>query len=137
MIHFYSEDCRFPLKEKAKIKNWLIQIAVAENKLFQRLNIIFVSDEYELILNQSFLKHDYYTDIITFDYSDQKEIIIGEMYISGDRVKENASKFKIKLFDEALRVMAHGLLHLCGYEDYSVSDKQIMRGKEDYYLSLY
>lgn len=137
MVRFYTKDCRFNLREKTKIKSWLLRVAQNENKVLRSLSIIFVSDEYELELNQSFLKHDYYTDIITFNYSSQPEIIEGEMYISADRVKENAVKFNVSLFNEALRVMVHGLLHLCGRDDQSTSEKEAMDSLEDYYLSLY
>ncbi len=137
MIRFYTEDCRFILKEKTKIKDWISRIAKSENKLLKNLNIIFVSDQYELNLNKTFLKHDYFTDIITFNYAAQPEIIEGEMYISADRVKENAQKFKVSNFNESQRVIVHGLLHLCGYDDRTPEEEAAMHRLEDYYLSLY
>jgi len=100
------------------------------------LNYIFCSDEYLLDINKKFLKHDYLTDIITFDLSEQNGVT-GEVYISLDRVRDNAKTFDSTFSDECLRVIIHGALHLCGYKDKNKIDKKEMRKKENFYLNIY
>jgi rRNA maturation RNase YbeY len=108
-----------------------------EKKGLFELTYVFCSDEYLLGINRSFLQHDYYTDIITFNLSENPKQIIGEIYVSLDRIKDNANELKTSIKEETLRVLFHGALHLCGYKDKSRADIIKMRKKEDQYLSLY
>jgi len=111
------------------------QVFLYEKKLLGRLNYIFCSDETLLNINRQYLKHDYYTDIITFNLSENKEKkITGEIYISLDRVRDNAGKMKLPLNHELARVIFHGALHLCGYKDKTKKEKQEMTKREDFYL---
>ena len=114
---------------KKKIKLWLKSIASSEKKNIKNLAYNFCSDQDLLQINQKFLKHNTYTDIITFDYCEE-DFIIGEIYISIDRVTENAAKHKVLLEEELLRVLAHGLLHLCGYKDKTPEHQKKMRSAE-------
>lgn len=114
---------------------WLNQVAVTENKALGPLSIVVGSDEWLLHYNNEFLNHDYYTDIITFDYSDDG-VVTGDLLISLDRVFDNSTNFNVSRETEFFRVCVHGVLHLCGYSDKTPSDEIIMRQKEDYYLSL-
>ena len=133
MISFnYETD--FSLDHTEQISEWISNTISEENCKEGEINYIFCSDDYLLQLNVDFLDHDTLTDIISFDYSVGKELH-GDVYISVDRVKENASDFKVSLIDEISRVMIHGVLHYCGYKDKSEDDKIEMRSKEDYYLS--
>jgi rRNA maturation RNase YbeY len=118
------------------IKKWLQSIASEENFKIKDLNYVFCTDEYLLDINIQHLNHDTYTDIITFDLSSDTSlpIIDAEIYISVDRVRENATKFDKTLPNELSRVLTHGILHLCGYKDKSSSEQKIMREKEDYYI---
>lgn len=115
---------------------WLTEAASTEEVHIQELNYIACSDEHLLKINVEFLNHDYYTDIITFDYSEVKREIKGDVFISLDRVQENSLRFKTGLDLETYRVIIHGLLHLIGYNDRSEQEKSLMTQKEDYYLSL-
>lgn len=133
-INFYTEDVLFTLKGKTKIKNWLTASAKKEAHTIESLSYIFCSNAYLLKINQDYLKHDTYTDIITFQHSGDKEAIEGDIFISIDMVKENAGKFGVPFRDELNRVIIHGLLHLCGYKDKNSLQKAEMRKKEDYYL---
>lgn len=135
-INFFNEEINFDLQDSQKIRNWVIQAAKSENYRVGTINYIFCSDDYLLNVNQDFLKHDYYTDIITFDNSDQEGIISSDIFISIDRVKDNAAKDSIIFLNELHRVMIHGILHLVGYQDKTDDDKRIMRSKEDSYLTL-
>ncbi len=109
---------------------WLDLIAVSETKTIGEVSYVFCSDEFLLQINQDYLGHDTFTDIITFDYCEEG-LINGEIYISTDRVKENAISFGVSLINELQTVMAHGLLHLCGYGDKSEAEAQLMRDKEN------
>ncbi len=133
VITFQSEDIKFVLKEKLLHKTWLKKIAAGEKYSILELNYIFCSDEYLHKVNMEYLDHDTYTDIITFDNSEDKEAktIEGDIFISIDRVKENAANYKVNPDDELHRVMAHGLLHLLGYKDKSSKDSTLMREKEE------
>ena len=135
-IFFFKEDTSYQLKQRAEIRLWLQLIAKKEKYTIAELNYIFCSDEYLLQVNKDYLNHDYYTDIITFDNSEKKSSIEGDIFISIDRVRENSSIQKTSLKDELHRVMAHGLLHLTGYKDKTAAEKEIMRKKEDTSLSL-
>lgn len=136
-INFFTEEVTFTFKEKQKTKNWLIQIAEKENFAIVELNYIFTTDEYLLKINQDFLNHDTYTDIITFDNSEKDGKITGEIYISIERIRENALTEKTTFDSEFRRVMAHGLLHLCGYKDKTANEVALMRNKEDETLQMF
>ena len=129
----YADIYSIPLRQKREVKLWVANIFKHEGKELQYIDYIFCSDEYLLKINRSFLHHDYYTDILTFDLSENKGII-GEVYISAERVKENAITLQSTFSQEMLRVIFHGALHLCGYKDKKKSEITLMRGKEDYYL---
>ena len=118
------------------MKRWIKAVAEKTKKIPGNLSYVFMSDEELLKLNVQFLKHNTYTDIITFDYSDGKTIS-GEIFISVDRVRENANKMNVDFDDELKRVIIHGVLHLCGYKDKTKSDAEIMRKEEDQGLRLW
>jgi probable rRNA maturation factor len=132
----YADVKSITIGNKKGIKEFLGGMFQKEGKPLKRLDYIFCSDEYLLVINRSHLQHDYYTDIITFDLSEGVEIV-GEVYISVDRVKENASQHSSSFQLELLRVMFHGVLHLVGYRDKKKSEITLMREKEDYYLRLF
>jgi len=134
-ITFHQEDISFRLKKIKKIKSWITQSIALEKNVLGDLNYIFCSDIYLHKINLEYLKHDTLTDIITFDYSEKKQIS-GDIFISIDRIKENAIKFKQSIENELNRVLIHGVLHLLGYKDKTPKDKELMRAKEDFYLTL-
>ena len=136
-IFFHSADKAFTFKGKKELKKFISSIFDLEKKPLNTLNYIFCSDEYLLKINQSFLKHDFYTDIITFNLAENKAPVDGEIYISLDRVKENTASLATNYKDELLRVLFHGVLHLCGYRDKKKLERKLMREKEDYYISLF
>ena len=133
-IHFFCEEISFNLKHKTIIRNWLRDTINAEGYALEELNFIFCSDEYLLGINQQYLNHDTYTDVITFDNSEASKMIVGDIFISIDRIKENAKTFKHEFMHELCRVMVHGTLHLLGYPDKEKAAKKIMTEKEDFYL---
>lgn len=133
-ILFFTEDIKFSLKEKNALRKWITLAAGKEGFIVDELNYIFCSDDYLLNLNQRFLNHDEYTDIITFDHSFNRKQINGEIFISVERVKENAKTFNVTFNNELHRVMIHGILHLAGYKDKTKKQQQTIRKKEDYYL---
>lgn len=135
-INFFPENIKFDLKQKSKIKKWIAQVADKEKHIIENLNYIFCSDAYLLEINQTYLKHDTFTDIITFDNSEFENEIIGDIYISVERVKENSQKLQLQFEQELHRVMIHGLLHLCGYKDKKPAEKQKMTEMEDKSLDL-
>jgi probable rRNA maturation factor len=135
LIRFHCEDISYTLPNKIATRNWLLQIVVTEGCSARDINFIFTSDEYLLCLNKKYLNHDYYTDVITFDYGEKKDVG-GDVFISLERIRDNAKVLKINNIKEISRVLAHGVLHLCGYKDKTKSDKLLMTSKEDYYLSL-
>ncbi|MFC0603435.1 rRNA maturation RNase YbeY [Winogradskyella pulchriflava] len=133
MISFnYETD--FNLDNETQLSKWISNTIIEENCKEGEINYIFCSDDYLHKINVDFLEHDTLTDIISFDYSVGKELH-GDIYISVDRVKENASDFNELFEDELSRVIIHGVLHYCGYKDKSDEDEQLMRSKENYYLS--
>lgn len=134
-IDFFYEDIQPLLLQKSKIKKHLNYLVKSELMQLGDVCFIFCKDEYLLEMNKQYLDHDYYTDIITFDYVEGK-IISGDLFISIDRVNENAKKFGVEFKRELLRVMFHGVLHLCGYKDKTEYEKKQMREKEDFYLSV-
>lgn len=134
-ISFFSEDIDFTIKEKQKVREW-IGITI-KNEGFARvaeLNFIFCSDDYLLNINKQYLNHDTYTDIVTFDSSEEEAVISGDIFISVERICENAGKFNVSERDELHRVIIHGVLHLCGYYDKKKQDKDRMTEKENEYL---
>lgn len=135
-IHFFIEDVNYVIKQKRIIKNWLLSVIKSEGYSLQELNFILCSDEYLLGMNQQYLNHDTYTDVITFDNSDQPKVITGDIFISIERVKENANSVKVHVSDELNRVMVHGTLHLLGYKDKTKAAKGQMTAKEDFYLQI-
>ncbi len=132
-VFFHYADRKLTIPHKRIIKDCLIRLFKEEGKLLERLDYIFCSDEYLLQINKEFLQHDYYTDIISFDLSDSKSIK-GEIYISVDRVKENALTHSSSFRKESVRVIGHGALHLCGYKDKSQKDIKTMRKKEEAFI---
>lgn len=135
MISYFYEDTKFVFKGKLRNNRWLRLVAESEIRRLGDLSIIFCSDNYILDINMKYLQHDYFTDIITFDYC-EGEKISGDLFISVDSVRENAAFYGTEFEDELNRVMVHGVLHLIGYDDHTQKDIKMMRSKEDYYLSL-
>lgn len=135
MIRYFNENISFELKGKAVNNRWLKLVAGSEMRKLGAINIIFCSDPYILDINLKYLSHDYFTDIITFDYCEGGKLS-GDLFISIDSVRENAEFYGVAFRDELDRVMVHGLLHLIGYDDHSEEDITVMRSKENYYLSL-
>jgi len=136
LIHFFSEEINYNLKNKTKIRSWLKQVIHHNKRTITALNYIFTSDEHLLKINQNYLKHNSYTDIITFDHSTESDKIESDIFISIDRVRENAANNKTSFSEELHRVMIHGVLHLLGCKDKSDSEKNEMRKKENHYLNL-
>lgn len=125
------------IKNITKFKQLLHTLAITEGFNIESITIVFTSDEFLYEMNVKYLKHDYYTDIISFDLSDRiNKRINGELYISIDRAKENAQEHKVSVQHELRRLMIHGVLHLCGYHDKQDTDKQKMTEKEDFYLNM-
>ena len=135
-VSFFYLNKYKPFQQTTPVKKWIEQTVAAEKKQAGAINIIFCSDEYLLNINKQSLNHDYYTDIITFDYCSGK-IISGDLFISTDRVKENALKFAVPVKKEFQRVVIHGVLHLLGYKDSNDKQQKIMRKKEDEYLQFW
>lgn len=135
MIDFNYET-EFLLDHEVSISNWISKVILLEGFNEGELNYVFCDDEYLHKLNVEFLDHDTLTDIISFDYTMGK-LVSGDLFISIDRVKENAEVFSVSFYEELHRVIVHGILHYCGYKDKTHDDLQVMRTKENYYLSLY
>ena len=137
LINFFSEKKTFEVSQKDKLRLLLKEVCKQENAQLSFINCVFCSDEYLLQINKKHLKHNFLTDIITFDFSEKKDQIEGDLYISVDRVKENAKKYGDTFKTETIRVVLHGLLHLIGYKDKSEKEKKRMRVLENKYVSLY
>ena len=135
MVSYFNEDISFPFKERRLTSRWLKSVAESEGKRLGDISVIFCSDKYILDINIKYLQHDYYTDIITFDYCEGSRLS-GDLFISIDSVRENASFYGVPFADELNRVIVHGLLHLIGYDDHTPEDIAVMRAKENQYLSL-
>ncbi len=133
----FSIQKALTLKDRTKLKSFIIQLLEMEGYGVGLIEIIFCSDDFLLEINKDFLKHDFYTDIVTFGEADEQNKISGELYISIDRVKENSKIFNKSTNEELHRVIFHGLLHLCGYGDKSKKEILIMRQKEEHYLKYY
>ena len=134
-FNFHSEKISFTLRKKPAIISWLSFSIENENKIPGEISCIFCSDQYLHEINAKHLNHDTLTDIITFDYC-ENNTINGDLFISIDRVKENAKSFNTSLENELHRVMIHGILHLCGFKDKTTEDQNVMSEKEDFYLNL-
>lgn len=131
----YNSETDFVLNQAENISGWITKTIESESKSEGDISYIFCDDDYLLDINVKYLNHNTLTDIISFDYTDEG-LISGDVFISIDRVKENAEKFNVSFQDELHRVMIHGILHFCGYKDKTKEEEQLMRSKEDYYLSL-
>ena len=135
-VHFYKEDTGYLLASKREIRAWLLSVLEQEQKKTGEISFIFCSDEYLLTLNKQYLNASYLTDVITFDYCED-DFISGDIFISVDRVKENAKLYQQTTSKEMHRVILHGVLHLCGYKDKTEKEIQQMREKEEYYLQQF
>ena len=135
-INFFNEEISYTLKDKQEVRKWIQDTVHSEGfKRVGPLSFILCTDEYLLKINREYLDHDTYTDIVTFDSSEQEDVIEGDIFISIERVIENAAKFNVFQRDELHRVIIHGVLHLCGYHDKKKQDKELMTQKENEYLS--
>lgn len=134
-VLFHSDGVGFSISNPEKLNAWLIKCLSCFNKNCGEINVIFCNDDYLLSINKTYLNHDYYTDIITFEYS-KADDISGDLYISITRVEDNAKKLNIEFNDELYRVIVHGVLHLCGLKDKTKHEKEIMRAKENEMLLL-
>jgi probable rRNA maturation factor len=137
MLKFFSEEIEFKVPQSVKTVKWIKSISQSEDYKIGELNYIFCSDEYLLEINRQYLEHDYYTDIITFDNSEEEGKLEGDIYVSVDRVRDNAVSMNVPFDVELRRVLIHGLLHLIGFEDSDDELKKQMRAKEDECLLLF
>jgi len=131
MIRFYVHELDFHLLDQRHLRNWIMVLCQKAHKQHIELDYIFCTDEYLLEINKEHLQHDYYTDIITFDYNEDMAQVKGELYLSVDRIRENASENRVSFADELHRVMIHGVLHLLGYGDKTPADEKQMRRLEN------
>jgi rRNA maturation RNase YbeY len=138
MVHFFVEDILFDLQTLQSVPSWLSWVVEKHNQSISGINYIFCSDRYLLQINRDYLSHDYYTDIITFDNRDNSdEPLESDIFISTERVQENALQLQLDFFTELLRVIVHGILHLLGFDDHTEPSKLQMRNLEDEYVSSY
>lgn len=135
MISF-NYELPFHLENEQLYSNWICSVIESEQKVLGEVNYIFCNDEYLLNINKQYLDHDYYTDIISFDYTEEN-LISGDVFISIDRVKENADEFNVSFDNELKRVIIHGILHYCGYKDKSLEDELTMRLKEEEKIKMF
>ena len=135
-IFFFVDEIDYTLREKKKIRDWIIKAAENEGFKIVSINYILTNDNILLQLNKEYLHHITLTDIITFDLSESSGEITGDIYISVDRARENAREYKVRLHEELKRLMVHGVLHLMGYKDKTTEEKIQMRAREEFYLSL-
>ncbi len=133
MINLESIDVEVPSFKEEPFVFWINSVVEEEGYGVGEITFVFCSDDYLLEMNRKHLDHDYYTDIITFDYV-EGDVVSGDLFISLDRIGDNASLLNVQYEEELLRVCVHGVLHLCGYQDKSENEEQVMRRKEDYYL---
>ena len=136
MINYFFEDTNFKFNKRRATSKWLKSAIALENKKLGNISIIYCSDDYLLEINKQYLSHDYYTDVITFNYC-EGDLISGDIFISVDTIKANAEEYGASFDNELCRVMVHGILHLIGYDDDCESNQLIMRQKEDFYLERY
>ena len=135
MVTYVFKDTDFQFKGRRLTNQWLKLVAESEIRRLGNISVVFCSDEYILEMNLRYLQHDYYTDIITFDYC-EGDVLNGDLVISVDSVRENAAFFGVEFEEELNRVIVHGILHLIGYDDHTDAESAVMRSKENYYLSL-
>lgn len=136
-VHFYFNNVDFSLKDRRRLRNFIRTLATNEKRKIVNVNYIFCTDKAVLEINRSYLDHDYSTDVITFDLSSSPAEIMADIYVSAQRVRANAKSLKTSFKEELHRVMFHGLLHLCGYNDKTEKERDTMRHREDYYLKRY
>lgn len=136
-ISFFCEDFQFAIPQKKILNEWIKQVIIAENKKLIAISYVFCSDEYLHQMNLDYLQHDTLTDIITFDQSDEESQIEGDIFISVPRVFDNATDLNLPFEDELLRVLIHGVLHLCGFEDETDEEEAEMRRKENICIALF
>jgi rRNA maturation RNase YbeY len=136
-VSFHYIDVKFSFEHREMIKEFILRLFNKEGKKIESINYIFCTDEYLLSLNVEYLKHDTYTDIITFFYSEKDQPVLSDIYISIDRIRDNAKKFHTTFRNELMRVIFHGALHLCGYKDKKPAEQKLMRLKEEHYLKLF
>jgi rRNA maturation RNase YbeY len=136
-VQFFFIDTSVSLRDRRRLKAFIGKLIVKNKRRLVSLSVIFCTDEYLLEINRSFLQHDYYTDIVTFNLSDDPLVIEGEIYISVDRVKDNAALNQVSLINELHRIIFHGVLHLCGFKDKSKADKKLMTHMENATLIRY
>ena len=136
-ISFFFHDTSIPLTERRRLKLYIVSLFELHSKRLDSLSYVFCNDKFLLDINRKFLNHDFYTDIITFDMSESKSLLKGEIYISVDRVQENARHLEVSVKEELHRVIFHGALHLCGFKDKSRADKVKMKLEEDRNLLKY
>jgi probable rRNA maturation factor len=134
-VSISEADVKVKLQGKKAIYDWIITVIISEKKKPGTISIVLCSDDFLIDMNKQFLQHDFFTDIITFDYS-EGTTVSGELYISIDRVNDNALKFKVSPGNELRRVIIHGVLHLCGYSDKNKKDQEKMRSKENEKLEM-
>ena len=134
-IQYFVEDIPFPKLKKRNTSNWIKSVIILEGKTPGDISFVFCSDDYLLDVNRKYLKHDFFTDIITFDYVENSQIN-GDIFISVDRVKDNSVQFNTSFSNELHRIIIHGVLHLLGYKDKKKEDKKLMTDKEDFYLKV-
>jgi probable rRNA maturation factor len=136
-IYFHFDNTAFSLRNRNKLKHFIVQILTIEKKKLGGLSYVFSTDRQVLKINRKFLNHDFYTDVITFDLSNTTTAVEGEIYISIDRVKQNAKNYNAPFSEELHRVIFHAVLHLCGYDDKTTDDRAVMKKKENRYLARY
>lgn len=135
MVSYFFQDTKFKFNCRRLNNFWLKTVARSEVRKLGDVNIIFCSDNYILDINQKYLQHDYFTDIITFDYC-EGDVLSGDLFISVDSVRENSVLYNTEFADELNRVIVHGILHLVGYDDHTPEEQKTMREKENYYLQM-
>ena len=135
MVNYNTENVRFPNFKRRETTAWIRRVAATYGRKVGEIGYLFCDDEHILEVNRQYLEHDYYTDIITFDYCEGGNRLSGDLFISVDTVRENAAFYGVEFADELNRVIVHGLLHLIGYDDHTEEDRAVMRAKENYYLS--
>ncbi|MBR2060736.1 MAG: rRNA maturation RNase YbeY [Tidjanibacter sp.] len=138
-INFYSEDCNYLPKERMKIRRWIAETIHTEGYKGGEISYIYCSGDYHLNVNRTYLGHDYRTDVITFDYSDLegRGVVSGDIFIDHETVADNAAEWGTDPREEELRVIIHGVLHLCGYKDKAPEEEKQMRAKENFYLAVW
>lgn len=136
LIQFFSEGVDFKIESENAVIQWLLETISSEGRQAGVINIIFCNDEYLLDLNQRFLERDTLTDVIAFDYHEEEEEASGDVFISIERIRDNAGRLALSFEEELHRVLVHGILHLCGLSDATADEKALMTSKEDKYLSL-